>query len=395
MLQSIFVYSLLFGSMLLCAQYASKKSSCVSISSGIVKERSFWHIEIIFPLILFAVVFGMRYDVGVDHLNYLEGYINRDYIGKQEYLFNLLSDIGWKFNLHFVVYFGIIAFIQVFFFFYAFKDERFLFPLLTFFIFTNGDILSWMNIIRHSLAICIWVFSIRYIEKKGFWTYSFWCVIAFLFHRSAIVLIIFYPILRNGRDYLRSVPFQLILMLSAFVFRALFAGMIMRFEPIIDAYINVIGGGLYQSYDVDGLMDSFREPEGTGLAYLFKILLNLVIIIFSKKIKTFYNSKRFNIIYFFFFLGLITTYMFPVGAIAITRPFRYFYIFQTIMYAYFLYYLYKTKLKNTLQGSLNALMYYGLIIVFLGIFYMSQITSNEYASLWYQFFFDHSIRGYG
>ncbi len=87
--------------------------------------------------------------------------------------------------------------------------------------------------------------------------------------------------------------------------------------------------------------------------------------------------------------------MFPVGAIAITRPFRYFYIFQTIMYAYFLYYLYKTKLKNTLQGSLNALMYYGLIIVFLGIFYLSQITSNEYASLWYQFFFDHSIRGYG
>lgn len=93
-------------------------------------------------------------------------------------------------------------------------------------------------------------------------------------------------------------------------------------------------------------------------------------------------------------MGVITQNIFPLGAIAITRPFRYLYIFQTIMYAYFIYYLFKTKLKNNSYGMAHALMYYGLIIIFCGIFYLSLITSNEYASLWYQFYFDQNIRGY-
>lgn len=64
------------------------------------------------------------------------------------------------------------------------------------------------------------------------------------------------------------------------------------------------------------------------------------------------------------------------------------------MYAYFLYYLYKTKTQGNRQGMNHALMYYGLIIIFLGIFYLSQITSNEDAHLWYRFFFEKNINGY-
>jgi len=379
------------GVMILCAVIASQKGSFYVSPNGQIRQKTFWKFEIIFPLLLFAIIFGMRYNVGVDHLSYLEGYLWREHVGKGELLFNLLSEIGWKMNLHYVIYFGIIAFIQVFFFFYAFKDERFLFPFLVFFLFTNGDWMFWMNGIRQALAMCIWIFSIRYIEDKKFWKYLFWCIVAFLFHRSAIVLIIFYPILKNGKDYFKSILLQLILFAGAFVFREIFSQVIMRIEAIITFYSNIIGGEeLYSSYDMEGLINSFREPQGTGLAHLFQIILNVGIILYSKKLKLFYNNKRFNIIYFFFFIGLVTLYMFPVGTISITRPFRYFYIFQTITYAYFLFFLYKTKLKNTP----HILMYYGLIIVFLGIFYLSQITANENNHLWYQFYFDQNIIGY-
>ena len=61
---------------------------------------------------------------------------------------------------------------------------------------------------------------------------------------------------------------------------------------------------------------------------------------------------------------------------------------------YFYSYLYKTKIKNTPHGIIHALIYYGLIIIFLGIFYLFQITSTEEAHLWYQFFFEHNIKGY-
>lgn len=380
--------------MILFAVYTSKRNTPYLTSTGLFVKSSFWKFETIFPLLIFAVIFGMRYDVGVDHISYLDKYLWKEQIGKNDLIFDLLTEIGWKLNIHFVFYFSILAFIQVFFFFYAFKDERYLFPFLVFFLFTNGEFLFWMNGIRQALAMCIWIFSLKYIEEKKIWKYLLWGIVAILFHKSAIILLIFYPILRNGKEYFKSIPFQLILIVAAFVFQMLFSGVIIMFEPVIGYYMNLLGADLYHSYNIEGLMNSYREGTGTGLVYLFRIALNVLIVLFSKKLKFYYNSKRYNILYFFFIIGLITTYMFPGGYISFTRPFRYFYIFQSIMYAFLLYYLYKTKFKYSPKGKIRALMYYGLIIIFIGVFYLSHITSNENASLWYQFFFDHEMNGY-
>ncbi len=394
MVQSLIVYSLLMFTMILFAVYASRRNGYI-LSSGILVKRSFWRFEVVFPLFLFAIIFGMRYDVGVDHLGYLHGYLQKIHVGKNEPLFFLFAEIGWKLNWHYVLYFGLIAFTQVLFFFYAFKNERYLFPFLVFFLFTNGEWLNLMNVIRQALAMCIWIFSIKYIEDKKLWRYLIWCVVATLIHKSAIVLIVFYPILRNGRDYFKSIPLQLILLGSAFIVKSLFDVFLPNIESFINTYISILGADMYgRSYNIEGLMNSYRESEGTGLVYIFRIVLNVIVILFSKKLKLFYNSKRFNIIYFFFFIGLLTMYVFPVGFISITRPFRYFYIFPSIMYAFFLYYLFKTKLRDTRMGSVHAIIYYGLIFIFLGVFYLSIITSNENASFWYQFYFDQNIYGY-
>lgn len=249
-----------------------------------------------------------------------------------------------------------------------------------------------MNGIRQALAMCIWIFSIKYIEDKKLWKYLIWYVVATLIHKSAIILIVFYPILRNGKDYFKSIPLQLILLVSAFVLKEMFSVVIFYIEPLINSYINILGSEVYgRSYHIEGLMGSFKESDGTGLVYLFRIILNVTIILYSTRLKLFYNSKRFNIIYFFFFIGLLTMYVFPVGFISLTRPFRYFYIFPSIMYAFFLYYLFKTKVRDTRRGSVHAIIYYGLIFIFLGVFYLTIITSNEDASTWYQFYFDHNI----
>jgi hypothetical protein len=380
--------------MILFAVYASRRNGYIS-SSGILVKRSFWRFEVVFPLFLFAIIFGMRYDVGVDHLGYLHGYLQKIHVGKNEPLFFLFAEIGWKLNWHYVLYFGLIAFTQVLFFFYAFKNERYLYPFLVFFLFTNGEWGFWMNGIRQALAMCIWIFSIKYIEDKKLWKYLIWWVVATLIHKSAIILIVFYPILRNGRDYFKSIPLQLILLGSAFVLKSAFEVFLPNIESLINTYINILGADMYErSYNIDRLMESFRESDGTGLVYLFRIILNVTIILFSTRLKLFYNSKRFNVIYFFFFIGLLTMYMFPVGFISLTRPFIYFYIFPSIMYAYFLYYLFKTRLRGTRIGSFHAILYYGLIFIFLGVFYSSIITSNENASFWYQFYFDQNVYGY-
>lgn len=388
MIQSILVYTLIILVMLLFANIAKRKAVYQTGRYGeLVQKRSFWSFEIVFMLLFFALMFGMRYDVGTDHLGYLFSYIEGS-VGenlKMEPLFRWISKICYDLNIHPIIYFAIWAFIQITFFLLAFKNERYLFPLLITFLFFNSSYIFWMNGIRQALALCIWLYSITFIVEKKFWHYIIWGIIAFLFHRSALILFVFYPLLRNGKDYFKSIPLQLILFASVFIIRNVFEVFILQLEPIIEQFQTILGGeeDLYRSYTMDNMLDELnREVGGTGLAYMFRILVWIIIILYSRKLKSYYNSKKFNIIYFFFFFGLLTQYIFPEGIIILARPFRYFYIFQTIMLAYFVYYLFR---KNSFR--FNSLLAYALIIAFIGIFYLNMLGATERSSILFQFYF--------
>lgn len=389
-LQSILVYSSLISIMILFGISASRKKNYYITNDGLIQYQSFWRFNTVMPLLLFAIIFGMRYDVGVDHLSYLDKYLWREYTGKNEPLFHLFSDIGWFLNFHYAVYFAILAFVQVFFFFYAFKNQRYLYPLLVFFIFTNGSIFFWMNGIRQAMAMCVWIYSLSYIDSKKIIPYLIWGVISVLFHKSAIILFVFYPILRNGKDYFKNTTLQLVFFASAFIIKEVFSQVIMQFESVINFYISLLGDEVYMKYyNVENLMQSFSDRQGTGLAYLFIIGVNIIVILFSDKLKQYYKSKWFNMMYFFFFIGLITSYMFPSGAISLTRPFQYFYIFQSIMYAYFGYYLYKNK-----DDGRKLILLLLLILSFSGIFFLSQYTATENSHSLFQFYFQQDVPGY-
>ena len=134
---------------------------------------------------------------------------------------------------------------------------------------------------------------------------------------------------------------------------------------------------------MDNMLDELnREVGGTGLAYMFRILVWIIIILYSRKLKSYYNSKKFNIIYFFFFFGLLTQYIFPEGIIILARPFCYFPVFQTIMLAYFVYYLFRSN-----SFRFNRLLAYALIIAFIGVFYLNMLGATERSSILFQFYF--------
>lgn len=385
--QSIAVYIFVISIMVFFGMLASIRGNRYLVEQNTLKvQRTFWCFEIVAPLLIFGAVMGMRYDVGTDHLTYLERYLSKEYAGKGEYVFFLFSDLGWYLNLHYAFYFGLIAFVQVTLFFLSFRDERYIFPFLVFFLFTNGSFLSWMNVIRQSLALCIWLYSLRYILEKKLVVYLIFCGIAFFCHRSAILLIALYPLLVKGYDYFRSRKLQLLILGFAFILNVLFEDLILRLEGVMFFYTSLLGEGMYENYGLDNLMSSFSENEGTGAAFLFKMLLNLIIIIISPRLKRFFGSEKFNMVYTLFFIGLFFTYIFPVGAISLTRPFRYFFIFPTIMYAYLAYYLFIKSKKNA--KYLLALA--GLIIAFLGIFTLSQFKANDESHSLYQFYFHNN-----
>src|SRR5690554_1376155 len=335
MLQSLFVYSSLLDIMILFSLVTQQRHSYSKTLSSEGENNSFWKIYIIFPLIVFSIIFGMRYDVGTDHLAYISTYSEGIVASKGEPIFDAITYIFQGLGLHYVYYFSFLAFIQVFFFFYAFKREMYLFPFLVFFLFTNYEWGFWMNGIRQALALCIWLFAIRFIEEKRFWHYLLFCFISFLFHRSAIILIVFFPLLKNGWDYFKSRKLQFILLISVLILQQYLVSLLEYFKGILELYLSILGAETYRSYRLEGLKESYIEPDGTNIVYLIRLTLHVAIIIYSQKLKDFYQSNKFNIIYSLFFLGLLTTYIFPNGFISLTRPFRYLYVFQTIMYAYF------------------------------------------------------------
>lgn len=383
-IQSILVYFLLLSLMMFFFYLAYRKTYHYNEYALKSQNNNFWIFEIVFPILIFSLIFGMRYDVGTDHLSYLDYYLSKFENSKFEYLFSLITKISWKLNLHFVFYFTFLAFLSITFFFLAFRKELYLFPILIFFLFMNGNILFWMNGIRQSIAMCIWIYSLNYIADRKLLKYILFGIVAFLFHRSAIILFVLYPILVNGRDYFKNIPLQLTLLASAFTLKEFFYDNILKLSLAIDFYISLLGAEMYENnYNIDGLLISFREDTGTGLAYLWRIFINVVIIIYSLKLKKYYNSRWFNIVYFLFFIGLITSYIFPNGLIAFTRPFAYFYIFNSIMFAYFTYYLYKHK------SIINDLLYYFIIISIISIFIFNQFISGIYTQSLFKFYFQY------
>ena len=110
------------GVMIIFGVITSQNASKYATTYGsTINQPSFSRFETIFPLVIFAIVFGMRYDVGVDHLSYLENYIWQIDNPKFELIFSWITKICRSLNFHYSIYFAILAFIQVFFSFMHLK----------------------------------------------------------------------------------------------------------------------------------------------------------------------------------------------------------------------------------------------------------------------------------
>ena len=319
MIQTIGVYAFVIITMISFGSLAAKRVTITHPDQQI----SFYKWEILFLLLFFAIVFGMRYDVGKDHLDYLNSYLTGERVDRYEWGFRMITISFAKIKLHYTAYFGVLAFLQIYFFFYAFKDERYLFPFLVFILFTGGYYLSWMNGIRQDLAACVFIFAIKYIYQKQFLKYLIWCTIGFLFHKSAIILIIFYPIFVNGRDYFRNILLQIsIFLVSLFVYYSYFRVDVL-ISPLIDIFASWFG---YEYYTTE-FIDDGTTGLYTGIGFILANLIDFLIIVYSKRIKTFFNSQRFTIIYNLYFVGIIVHLILSDSPNYLLRPFRYFIFF--------------------------------------------------------------------
>ena len=193
-LQSIIVYTLFAWLMFFNAKLAIYERP--KIITGTKPWRLPCHYCVC--VFIFILVSGIRWDVGVDYMSYLEDYLamqNGSFVERVRgiepgYLF--ISQLCAKLGFHYSVYFAVLAFFEIYFVLLAFRNDRKIVPILLVLVVMGGYYFSWMNGIRQNIVACSFVFACKYIVDRNWKAYFIWVAVAYTMHTSALLLVPFY-----------------------------------------------------------------------------------------------------------------------------------------------------------------------------------------------------------
>ena len=327
MIQTILVYLSTMTSM----YFLCRKSYLVEKKSH---RKSF--LFLFLAIIIFSLVFGMRYYVGIDYHSYFDVYVNDSYeILRFEPGFMFLTVLIKNTHAHYVVYFSLLAFLQLSFFFFSFRKQKYLLPFLCIMLFMTGTFMcGWMNVIRQTLATTIFVFASSFLIHKGLRNliiYLLLISLAISFHYSSAILLVIPIIWRFKVDWISCKKAQYMILLIAFL------GQLLGINQLFMGAVDLLGG----LFSWDDYLDQVHEGATVGAIGMYDILtfvLNLLVVSYSSSLKTFYKSDVFfPYVYKVGFFGIIVSYIFS-SSMLISRMLLFFSIFQFPLYAYLFYY---------------------------------------------------------
>ena len=339
MLLSVIVYTTTALLLFFLANNYSKRDNVLCLSSG--KHLSMGSGEMVLSFIIFCIVAGARYDVGVDYLSYLDIYLNKNFFYRDfEPGFILVTQYFQSIGAHYFFYFAFWAFLQIFFIYKSCEDEKYLLPFLALFIMLGPFFLDWMNGIRQCAVCCFFVFSIRYIEQKRILPFIIGILLSTTIHKSAFILIPFF-LLSFRPIVLKNKWVNLIVILICVILGSspTWIGITSNAPEIL----KFLGYDVYaDSYDRIMDLETFRQTVwGPSRISLFAI--DIIVILHYPMMREYYkNSRKIDILFFIFFLGCCLYNLFVNTSHIYLRLIQYFTIFKLPLTAYALFYLKKT-----------------------------------------------------
>lgn len=362
LLQSFIVFSCLIFFMFLMGRITVIRDYNARIKQ--IHIASFCRIEILLLLLFFSIISGIRYDVGTDHLAYMDAYNTvkeLDY----EFIFNKLTLALRENGFHYSFYFFVCAFIQIFLLYYTLKNDKYLYPFLPFILICGPCYLSWMNGIRQDIASCVFFYATIFIYNKKIVPYLLLCLLAIGFHSSALLLIPLYWILKENHDFFYNKKFQYGMILFAAYVALTKADYLEQITPIVESFL-LVSGEAYSSYSLNSLeYFAERTTAGNSMAFRMQIIVDLIIIAYSNKLKQEFKNTPIKLFYQLYFLGTFMETLF-VNNLLLCRPFRYFRLYKLVMTAYLFCYLFRhlTK-KNFIVLSILILLHLIMFVALL------------------------------
>ncbi len=326
---------------------------------------------VLIPIILYAIIMGLRYKVGADYYQYLNMYLDPYFITERiEPGFQLILSTLRNLGFHYSVFFGTIAFLQLYFIYRAIKQYPDLYGFLAFTFMFGCVWYSYANGLRQQLAFCIFVFSLKFIlEKKWIWYYIF-IGLAYTMHKSAIVLTLIYPLFLLKKNWFSNIKVQLILLIGA-----LFLMTLNVVHTIIQKFDNIITLLGYDTYLEGNTDEMISHNVDIGIGFFVLLSINIILIIYSNKTKEYFRHTWLPYAYNLYYIGVLWQYVFITSQL-FNRINYYLYGFQYIIAAFTLAYFWNTKQKKIfwILTGLHLLLFIG---------YISNIESSSIGYIFY------------
>lgn len=361
---------LVYVSLLLTLMFLTGVKQHFSIQHLIFESSPKLRIQHFLALLIISLIIGFRHNVGVDWNAYVDIFNhlrNNLYIGFFDqtdepgffYINKFIAAVGFGYQWMFFS----VAFISWFFLFKSVPKT--ILPLFIFFLFTDEYFFWSMNGVRQFVAIGIFLFSIHFIINRNFWYFLISILFGSLFHYSVLLLIPVYFIpfsrLYNQKFWFFAFAISFFFSQSIVLVTGLkqFLIYLTQFIPIIHHYVLYVETELFEA----------RELAGTGLGVIFKTIITLFILYFSKKTVEKYPQTK--VYFILFFVGAIINNLFFTFQI-IGRVNVYFLIIRNILLAIIVF--------EILKGKFSKYVALGIIVLYFLLFLVSIYNSSNQCS---------------
>lgn len=360
LLQSIIVYSLFA-----CLLFAN--SNAVSVNQiRLASQSNKWYS---LPkgywicIVIFVVISGLRYKVGVDYYSYLQDYLsvmNGTFEERQrgiEYGYLFCTQLFGSLQIHPTIYFAFLAFLQIFFVIKSVKNERDVMPYMMIVIILGPFYLSWMNGIRQMIVACSFVWATQFIVTKDIKKYLLWLCVAYLWHKSSVILII--PYLFAYYTNIWDKKWLNIFLLCV----CLYLGNTPTWINITEnlgGFLNFIGYHSYSEMMQEITNSASFQRFSIGPRMVLMLISYFMVILYYPKVRQFYKHTPIDLFFKLFFIGVCGYYLFVNTNLLFLRPVQYFDIFALPMIAYTLAYL-----KRSSEVSFRLMILASLSFVYI------------------------------
>ena len=363
-----FIYLSLLAVLVFLTEYKQKSATAELVFETKQKLR----LQHFAALLILSFVVGFRYEVGVDWEGYKDSFISikdspsLSYSDQyMEFGYFYINKAVAMLGLSYEWMFFTVALIS---WYFIFKSvPKLILPLLIYFLFVDECFFWSMNGVRQFTAISIWMVATRYIINRNIKKYILLLLIASLFHRTALILIPFY-----------FIPYQVIykkyIWIGLFLL-SLLIGSSNIFVNFVESIIIYLGQkieiiGLYVRY-VESNKFMINEETQVGLGFLFKISVNLFIILISGRVIKKYPQ---TIVYFMlFFIGAIL-FNLSYNIQLLGRINQYFLILRSVVLAIFIYHFWQIPKYRIFVASFCSLYF----LIFLKAIYNSVNMCSPY-----------------